>query len=41
MDTVVENLDNLSPEELLGPPKYDGVGILMVMLSSFMVGMVA
>lgn len=41
MDTAVENLDNLSPEELLGPPKYDGIGILMVMLASFMVGMVA
>lgn len=41
MDTTIENLDNLSAEELLGPPKYDGMGVLMVLLMTFIVGMIA
>ena len=41
MDTLVENLDNISAEELLAPPKYDAIGVLMVFLTSFIVGIVS
>ncbi|GAB0174681.1 MAG: hypothetical protein HHAS10_05600 [Candidatus Altimarinota bacterium] len=38
---VVETENNVTPEELLGPPKYDPMGILMTFLSSLIVGVVA
>lgn len=34
MSTITENSDNLTTEELLGPPKYDTIGIFMVFLSA-------
>lgn len=37
----LENIDNLTPEELLGPPKYDAIGILMVFLTGLIVGVLS
>ena len=33
----LENIDKLTPEELLGPPKYDAVGILMILLTELII----
>ena len=33
----IENIDNLSPEELLAPPKYDAIGVFMVFLTALIV----
>jgi hypothetical protein len=32
---------NFTPEELLGPPKYDPIGVLMTFLTSLIVGVVS
>jgi hypothetical protein len=40
MSTILENIDNLSEEELLGPPKYDAIGVFMVFLSAFITGVI-
>ncbi len=37
----LENIDNLSVEEFLGPPKYDGMGVMMVFLTGMIVGAIA
>lgn len=36
-----ENLDNLSPEEILTPPRYDGLGVTMSIMSAFIVSIVS
>ena len=41
MSTITENIDNLTTEELLGPPKYDTVGLFMVFLSALITGVIA
>ena len=38
MSSSIENIDNLSAEEFLAPPKYDAVGVLMVFLTALIVG---
>ncbi len=37
----IENIDNLSTEEFLGPPKYDAVGVFMIFLTGMIVGVVS
>lgn len=41
MSTITENIDNLTTEELLGPPKYDTVGLFMVFLSALITWVIA
>lgn len=41
MSTITENIDNLTTEELLGPPKYDSIGLFMVFLSALITGVIA
>lgn len=41
MSTIIENIDNLTSEELLGPPKYDSIGMFMVFLSALITGVIA
>ncbi len=38
MSTIAENIDSLTPEERLAPPKYDGLWVLMVLLTTLIVG---
>jgi hypothetical protein len=40
MSIITENIDNLSDEEVLGPPKYDAIGIFMVFLSTLITGVI-
>lgn len=41
MSTITENIDNLTTEELLGPPKYDTIGLFMVFLSALITWVIA
>ncbi len=36
----IENIDNLTPEELISPPKYDAMSVLMAMITSLIVGVI-
>ncbi len=37
----IENIDNLSAEEFLGPPKYDSIGVFMIFLTGMIVWVVS